>query len=379
MTPSPLKADEANASAQFDVSENVDEETAKPVTNDTNIERKRISFANLKKSLSTKSKATIGDDGCCDDEACRGHLENANFFLPPGVRASIRSFQNSFVVREEEEENGCCESGACNDHLANANFFLPPGVMPFKAESSRSVSVRRLSVASIRSSGILFADTPNEEDDEPISRIGRSHFTAKGICCSSEIPMVKSILVPIKGVDNVKVSPATKAIYVDHDIDIVSAGDLCHELDKGGFYATTIKDAAVEITQKIGIPSDVKVVSVFDVNVKDGLEEEKISACVMSVLVEDGEKVFKVSQLSSQITVEYNPYYATASNIAKSIDGALEVEESVTTVISDGGADGRWALEAMKHGVQDTIELQESSIAWPVILSGIFCVISFLR
>jgi len=156
-------------------------------------------------------------------------------------------------------------------------------------------------------------------------------------------------------------------------------------LDEGGFYATTVKDAAVEITQKIGIPSGEKVVSVFDVKVKDGnvvaleLEEEKIRACVVSALVEDGEKVLKVSQLKTSVTVEYNPYYVTASQIARSIDGALEVEGCVTTVTSDGGADGRWALEAMKHGVQDTIELQESSVAWPVVLSGIFCAISFLR
>lgn len=296
----------------------------------------------------------------------------------------MRSIRNSFVVREEEEEDGCCEGGACNDYLANANFFLPTGVMPFKAESSRSMSVRRLSVQSSRN---LVADTLNEDDEEeePMTRIGRSHFTAKGICCSSEIPMVKSILVPIKGVENVKVSPATKAIYVDHDIDIVSASDLSRELDEGGFYATIIKDAAVEITQKIGIPSDEKVVSVFDVKVKDGnvgtLDEEKIRACVMSALVEDGEKVLKVSHLRTSITVEYNPYYTTASQISKSIDGALdlEVEGYVSTVTSDGGADGRWALEAMKHGLQDTIELQESSVAWPVVMSGIFCAISFLR
>lgn len=315
-----------------------------------------------------------------------GHLANANFFLPPGLRASMRSIRDGFNVREEEkEEDGCCEGGACNDHLANANFFLPPGVRPFKAESSRSMSVRRLTVDSIQSSRYLLADTLNEndEDDEPMSRIGRSHFTAKGICCSSEIPMVKSILVPIKGVENVKVSPATKAIYVDHDIDIVSASDLSRELDEGGFYATIIKDAAVEITQKIGIPSDEKVVSVFDVKVKDGdvdsLDEEKIRACVMSALIEDGEKVLKVSHLKTSFKVEYNPYYTTTSQISKLIDGALEVEGCFSTVTSDGGADGRWALQALKHGLQDTIELQESSVAWPVVMSGIFCALSFLR
>ena len=284
----------------------------------------------------------------------------------------------------EERRKFCTGSGNCNDHLATANFFLPPGVMPFKAESSRSISIRRLTAESMsrKSSRNLLADAINEDEDEeePISRVGRSHFTAKGICCSSEIPMVKSMLVPIKGVDKVKVSPATKAIHVDHDIDIVSARDISRKLDEGGFHATIIKDAAVEITQRIGIPSDVTVVSVFDVKVEDGnaaaLEEENIRASITSAFGEDGKKVAKVSLQNNSITVEYNPYYVTTSQIAKSIDGALE--GGVATVTSDGGADGLWALDAMKDGVQDTIELQESSVAWPVIMSGIFCALSFL-
>ena len=74
--------------------------------------------------------------------------------------------------------------------------------------------------------------------------------------------------------------------------------------------------------------------------------------------------------------MEYNPYYVTASQIAQSMDGAFE--GCVATIKSDGGGDGRWALEAMKHGVQDTIELQQSSVSWPVIMSGIFCALSFL-
>lgn len=342
---------------------------------------RRVSF-DIRKD--TNSKTKVGNDGCCDDEACGDHLANANFFLPPGVRASIRSIRNSFVVREEDD--GCCEDGACNDHLANANFFLPQGVSlssSFKAESSRSTSVTAMSLSVRQSIADAAADLKfsDDEDEEPISRVGRSHFTATGICCSSEIPMVKSIVVPIKGVENVKVSPATKAIYVDHDIDIVSASDLCRELDKGGFSATIIKDAAVEITQKIGIPMDVKVVSVFDVKVEDGnidaLTEEEILSSVISALGVDEEKVVNVSKQGNSIIVEYNPYYVTSSQIGQALDGALE--NCTTNITSDGGADGRWAFDTMTHGMKDIIELQETSVRWPVIMSGIFCAVSFLR
>lgn len=358
MAPTPLEIEEEDdkrASVRFDVKVNVAEDLPK--------------------------KPRAG--GCCDDDACRDHLANANFFLPPSLKSSMgksmRSLRNSFAV--EKETDGCCEGGNCNDHLANANFFLPAGVMPFKAASSRSLSVRSLSA--VKSSRRLLADTINEdEDEEPISRVGRSHFTAKGICCSSEIPMVQSILVPIKGIDKVKVSPATKAIYVDHDIDVVSANDIRLKLDEGGFKSTIIKDAAVEITQRCGIPSDVTVVSVFEVKNDDGnvdvdLEEEKILARLESAFGGDGKKVVKVSVCNNSITVGYNPYYVTTSQLGKSIDSALDGGVTAT-VTSDGGADGLWALDAMQGGIQDTIELQETSVAWPVIVSGIFCVLSFL-
>ena len=108
----------------------------------------------------------------------------------------------------------------------------------------------------------------------------------------------------------------------------------------------------------------------------DALEEEKILARLESAFGGDGKKVVKVSVRNNSITVGYNPYYVTTSQLGKSIDKALD--GGVATVTSDGGADGLWALDAMKGGIQDTIELQETSVAWPVIISGIFCLLSFL-
>ncbi len=63
----------------------------------------------------------------------------------------------------------------------------------------------------------------------------------------------------------------------------------------------------------------------------------------------------------------HNPYHVKATQIAHSLDKV----GCVTTITSDGGADGRWALEAMKYGVHNTIEMQETSVRWPVILSGV--------
>jgi copper chaperone CopZ len=61
--------------------------------------------------------------------------------------------------------------------------------------------------------------------------VGRSKFHVTGICCASEIPIVKSIIEPLKGVTDVKVITTTKEVFVDHDSSQVSARDICDALN----------------------------------------------------------------------------------------------------------------------------------------------------
>ena len=95
---------------------------------------------------------------CCNDANCKDNLATANFFLPAGLRASIRRLSSVIKRSEEEsstannnkskrgtdllsendsnnggENNICCNDENCTggaDRLANANFFLPAGVLP---------------------------------------------------------------------------------------------------------------------------------------------------------------------------------------------------------------------------------------------------------
>lgn len=46
--------------------------------------------------------------------------------------------------------------------------------------------------------------------NEPSSRVGRSQFFAKEICCASEIPQVEAILRPSKGVLEISVNPTVR-------------------------------------------------------------------------------------------------------------------------------------------------------------------------
>lgn len=329
-------------------------------------------------------------DRCCDDEACGGdRLANANFFLPAGLRASFRSSLHSLqemIIDDDDDDVGkgggrCCDDDNCKDNLANANFFLPPGVM-FDAGTKRTSTVRETSRLSLLSSARSSLKSVVDDGEEGISRVGRSHITATGICCASEIPAVKSILLPIKGVESVKVTPATKAIYVEHNIDIVSANDLCQALDEGGFGATLIKDAAVEITRQIGIPLDVTVISGFDVEVEeekylDNFNEETVIASLKASLGKEGIEKVVLGQAKKSIDVEHNPYYVTASQIARSLGDSFEGYKF--GISYDGGSDGRWALAAMKGDEQEVIQTQKSTLKLRVILSGVLLIVAFLR
>jgi len=163
---------------------------------------------------------------CCNDANCKDNLAG-NFFLPAGLRASIRRLSSVIKRSEEEpstannnkskrgtdllsendsnngENNVCCNDENCTgggDRLANANFFLPAGVLPasismrnvFAADTERCSIVRRVSARTLSSMVALDAtvvqETSEEENEEPISTVGRSHITAQGICCAVSIP-----------------------------------------------------------------------------------------------------------------------------------------------------------------------------------------------
>ena len=163
------------------------------------------------------------------------------------------------------------------------------------------------------------------------------------------------------------------------DINIVSASELCHALDEGGFISTLITDAAVEITQQIGIPLDMTVESVFDIvktdgNVSTDLKEEEVSNKLKSSLGEEG--IIQVSfgvEGTTCLTVIHNPYYVTATQIVHSLQNTIK--GCTITINKDGGEGGRWA---MKGGESEYIEPKRSKVGLLVILSGILCAISFL-
>lgn len=63
----------------------------------------------------------------------------------------------------------------------------------------------------------------------------RSKFYVSGICCASEVPAVKRIVKPLIGVSKLQINITTKMVNVEHDISLISAGEIAKTLTKEGF------------------------------------------------------------------------------------------------------------------------------------------------
>jgi len=210
-------------------------------------------------------------------------------------------------------------------------------------------------------------------------RVGKSQFFVEKICCASELPAINAIVGPIDGVVDFKVNTTTKTLYVVHNVDVVSAGDIGNALNEKKFGAHVRKDAALELAQKAGIPTDCFVESLFrvicDQNCFSEDDATEIRACLAREIPESHLQSINVDVGEENVMLEHNPYYLSASGIA----GILQRHGHRVEISLDGAADGMWALSHMrKDAVAEDIEHQKSTVGWPIILSGVFWAISML-
>ena len=64
------------------------------------------------------------------------------------------------------------------------------------------------------------------------SRKVKSTLLVKGICCAAEVPIVRRVLKPLKGVSEVNVVATTKLVHVFHDPDVITAAQISDALKK---------------------------------------------------------------------------------------------------------------------------------------------------
>jgi len=75
----------------------------------------------------------------------------------------------------------------------------------------------------------------------------RTRLRVQGICCSSEVPAVRSILRPLPGVRKVGINIATKVVFIDHDPSIISASLMAGALNEEKFGANVLTDGGLEL------------------------------------------------------------------------------------------------------------------------------------
>jgi len=214
------------------------------------------------------------------------------------------------------------------------------------------------------------------------SRVGRSNLLIKdGMCCASEVPQIENILNPLDSVEVISVNPTTKRAVVDHNVDVISAEDIANVLTNQGF-ATVVKiDAVVAMEQTgAGIPTDVYVISEFDLtsimeDANKGKIGEVIQACLEQKFTDKKVKDISVNEEEKLLSIEHNPYYLTAPGVVRYLS---KLGYDYVKILSDGGADGMWAISSTKLDTEERIDEQSTSVRWPVILSGVFWLISML-
>ena len=84
--------------------------------------------------------------------------------------------------------------------------------------------------------------------NEPPSSV-RTRLRVAGICCSSEVPIVRSIIKPLPGVRKVGINVATKVVFIDHDPTIITAKLLVGALDDERFDAVILNDGGLELNK----------------------------------------------------------------------------------------------------------------------------------
>jgi hypothetical protein len=248
------------------------------------------------------------------------------------------------------------------------------GVTKLPSSSTKKVVIDSLPT----SSSVSSASTPTT------TRVGRSQFHVQEICCASEIPQIESILRPIVGIELLSINPTVKMVYVDHNVDILSADAIAKALNMQGFGAVVKVNASTLLDQLGGIPMNVFVISSFDMtdiynNTTKG-DADKISgviqACLDMPLIEKQVKNIIVNEKDMILSVEHNPYYLSAHGIVDMLNNYMYDIK----IVSDGGADGLWALTVNNttEGSSKYHHHHSSTVRITVILSGIFWLISML-
>mmetsp|Transcript_45526 Transcript_45526/g.88936 ORF Transcript_45526/g.88936 Transcript_45526/m.88936 type:complete len:1318 (-) Transcript_45526:120-4073(-) len=208
--------------------------------------------------------------------------------------------------------------------------------------------------------------------DDNFFSSGRSSFVVKGICCSSEVPEVKSIVELLPGCVNMSVNVTTKTVYVVHDLTILSADAIKSSLDDGGFKASITRDAAAAVVPAAVVRGDVTKIVQSSFVVEGICCSSEIPEVESIVSPMPGVARVKINVTTKTLYVDHDLLEISA----KAIEDKLNLNSFDASIERDGGG---------STPAGDNVDMEEaaekrrdflSKVA--VTLSGIFWIVSML-
>ena len=222
----------------------------------------------------------------------------------------------------------------------------------------------------------------------------RLHITS-GLCCPTEIPIIKSLLKPLPGVVKIGVNVATKVAWVDHTDD-VTAVRMQEVLRRGKFGVDILKDgaAATACIETLQTSTSDFVESTLLLKGELADLESKPKEVIEKIISEEFNKTeiraVSVHLPSRTLKVEHNPRLASVERIKDSLcEGLSEPRQTLShdwdvQVLHDGAAEGLTLPTSAQNNDDksgtDSIENDGvfSGLKVSIALSGVFWVVSLL-
>ena len=255
------------------------------------------------------------------------------------------------------------------------------------------------------------ASVPNSNSDNIHPAISepsvscRTRLRVHGICCSSEVPAIRTILKPLPGVRTLGINIATKVVFVDHDPLVISATLLMGALNNEKFGAEILTDGSLELMNSsssgdacntisslaspsldnvVELPRSRFVESTFFV---PGMVTDKMKCPIRKILRQRLPKDLRAFHLhapSRTLKVEHDPIKLSARQILDVLirglkdDGWGNIE-----IVHDGSAEGLTLpvlINENHHNDDDVLGENEQmfcrGVKITVILSGLFWILS---
>jgi len=190
---------------------------------------------------------------CCSDPTCNANLPRKNSHLPTNITKELDEDSGDDCIsgKATDSSSNCCASGSCKSQQERVPIY---DEKKLESRESSKASSKCCTSGSCSGSKPLLKKTPAKSDTpgQPSRREVRSMFHCKAICCTSEIPIIRTVLEPIGGVSNVQINVSLKEVFVDHDPSVISADEINKALNKNDFGSTKKKDGAAIDMTKIG-------------------------------------------------------------------------------------------------------------------------------